>query len=90
MYHLGFALKNQRPIQVQGRLCSYMLDFPLPFISKKVKAQAVCFRVDQITETLLEKRPSSMVYLNFKDGKLYALPVVTTCLRDSTQTALTT
>lgn len=79
-------LDDQGTMQIKGGLGADVLNAPLPMLPEVIKAQAILGRINQVSQALFQKCPLRGINLNFKDGILHALTIVTTRLGDPPQT----
>lgn len=86
---LRHRLEDERASKIHYRLGADMFDFVLPVLTQVIKAKAILSWINQLTELLFQRDPLSSADFNFKYRKLNTLPVVQTCLCNTSETTRT-
>ena len=83
--NLRRRLKDEGCPKIHHRLGTDVFDFVLPVLTQVIKAKAILFWINQLTELLFQRNPLSSADFNFKHRKLNTLPVVQTCLCNTSE-----
>lgn len=82
---LRHRLEDERASKIHYRLGADVFDFVLPVLTQVIKAKAILFWINQLTELLFQWNPLSSADFNLKHRKLDTLPVVQTCLCNTSE-----
>lgn len=83
--NLRRRLKDEGCPKIHHRLGTDVFDFVFPVLTQVIKAKTILFWINQLTELLFQWNPLSSADFNFKHRKLDTLPVVQTCLCNTSE-----